>query len=57
MTLVLQWGVFILQNLLIEPRLSSSFFILMQIEGEFPDLLPIRESLIRYVFEPNSHQV
>jgi hypothetical protein len=25
-----------------------------QIEGEFPQLLPIRESLIKYVFEPNA---
>ncbi len=26
----------------------------VQIEGEFPQLLPIRESLIKYVFEPNA---
>ena len=25
-----------------------------QIESEFPGLLPIRESLIKYVFEPNA---
>lgn len=29
----------------------------MQIEGEFPELLPIRESLIQYVFEPNAKKV
>ena len=29
----------------------------VQIEGQFPELLPIKESLIRYVFEPNSKQV
>lgn len=28
-----------------------------QIEGEFPDLLPIRESLVKYVFEPNAKKV
>jgi 3,5-epimerase/4-reductase len=26
----------------------------MQIEGEFPEILPIKESLIKYVFEPNA---
>jgi 3,5-epimerase/4-reductase len=26
----------------------------LQIEGEFPELLPIKESLIKYVFEPNA---
>lgn len=25
----------------------------LQIEGEFPELLGIKESLIKYVFEPN----
>lgn len=28
-----------------------------QIEGEFPEILPIKESLIKYVFEPNAKQV
>ena len=31
--------------------------ILAQIEGEFPQILPIRESLIKYVFEPAAAQV
>lgn len=26
----------------------------VQIEGEFPELLSIKESLIKYVFEPNA---
>lgn len=26
----------------------------MQIEGEFPELLAIKESLIEYVFKPNA---
>ena len=29
----------------------------MQIEGEFPQLLGIKESLIKYVFEPNGARV
>lgn len=29
----------------------------VQISGEFPELLPIRESLIKYVFEPNAAKV
>lgn len=29
----------------------------IQIEGEFPELLPIKESLIKYVFEPNAAKV
>lgn len=29
----------------------------VQIEGEFPELLPIKESLIKYVFEPNAAKV
>ncbi len=29
----------------------------LQIEGEFPEILPIKESLIKYVFEPNAKQV
>lgn len=28
-----------------------------QIEGEFPEILPIKESLIKYVFEPNAAKV
>ena len=28
-----------------------------QIEGEFPQILPIRESLIKYVFEPAAEKV
>lgn len=28
-----------------------------QIESEFPQILPIRESLIKYVFEPNAAKV
>ena len=31
--------------------------MVMQIEGEFPEILPIKESLIKYVFEPNAKQV
>jgi 3,5-epimerase/4-reductase len=26
----------------------------MQMEKEFPEMLPIKESLIKYVFEPNA---
>lgn len=29
----------------------------VQIEGEFPQILPIRESLIKYVFEPAAAKV
>ena len=29
----------------------------LQIEGEFPELLPIKESLRKYVFEPNAAKV
>lgn len=29
----------------------------MQISGEFPELLSIKESLIKYVFEPNAAKV
>ena len=29
----------------------------VQIEGEFPQILPIRESLIKYVFEPAAEKV
>ena len=29
----------------------------MQIEGEFPEILGIRESLIKHVFEPAAQQV
>jgi hypothetical protein len=29
----------------------------LQIESEFPQILPIRESLIKYVFEPNAAKV
>ncbi len=28
--------------------------LLPQIESEFPEILPIRESLIKHVFEPNA---
>lgn len=31
--------------------------VLLQIEGEFPQILGIRESLIKYVFEPNAAKV
>lgn len=31
--------------------------MLLQIEGEFPQILGIRESLIKYVFEPNANEV
>jgi hypothetical protein len=30
---------------------------MLQIEGEFPQILPIRESLIKYVFEPAAEKV
>jgi hypothetical protein len=29
----------------------------LQIESEFPEILPIKESLIKYVFEPNAAKV
>jgi hypothetical protein len=29
----------------------------LQIESEFPRILPIKESLIKYVFEPNAAKV
>lgn len=29
----------------------------VQIQSEFPQILPIRESLIKYVFEPNAAKV
>jgi hypothetical protein len=29
----------------------------LQMESEFPEMLPIRESLIKYVFEPAAAQV
>ena len=29
----------------------------LQIEGEFPQVLGIKESLIKYVFEPNAAKV
>jgi hypothetical protein len=31
--------------------------LLLQIQSEFPDILPIKESLIKYVFEPNAEKV
>jgi hypothetical protein len=31
--------------------------LLLQIQSEFPDILPIKESLIKYVFEPNAAKV
>ncbi len=30
------------------------FCCVMQMEKEFPEMLPIKESLIKYVFEPNA---
>lgn len=32
-------------------------YVSLQIESEFPEILPIRESLIKYVFEPNAAKV
>ena len=34
-----------------------SVSMLLQIEGEFPEILGIRESLIKHVFEPAALQV
>lgn len=42
------------------PILTSSLCAhqsLLQIQSEFPEILPIRESLIKYVFEPNAKKV
>jgi hypothetical protein len=32
-------------------------FYAVQFESEFPQMLPIKESLIKYVFEPNAAKV
>ncbi|KAK9867293.1 hypothetical protein WJX84_002945 [Apatococcus fuscideae] len=37
------------------PR-SNNLLDTKRIEGEFPEILPIKESLIKYVFEPNAKQ-
>ena len=38
-------------------KADRGFFSVMQFKGEFPELLGIRESLIKYVFEPNAQKV
>ncbi|KIZ02088.1 putative rhamnose biosynthetic enzyme 1 [Monoraphidium neglectum] len=40
-------------KVIVAPR-SNNLLDTARIEGEFPELLPIRESLIKYVFEPNA---
>lgn len=35
----------------------SAVWWYMQIQSEFPQILPIKESLIKYVFEPNAAKV
>ncbi|KAI8474769.1 MAG: hypothetical protein J3K34DRAFT_406524 [Monoraphidium minutum] len=40
-------------KVIVAPR-SNNLLDTKRIEGEFPELLPIKESLIKYVFEPNA---
>ncbi|KAG2487173.1 hypothetical protein HYH03_014153 [Edaphochlamys debaryana] len=40
-------------KVIVAPR-SNNLLDTERISGEFPELLPIRESLIKYVFEPNA---
>ncbi|GAB4816208.1 hypothetical protein N2152v2_003254 [Parachlorella kessleri] len=40
-------------KVIVAPR-SNNLLDTERIEGEFPEILPIRESLIKYVFEPNA---
>ncbi|KAK9821759.1 hypothetical protein WJX81_004923 [Elliptochloris bilobata] len=50
------WSNFSLEEqakVIVAPR-SNNLLDTARIEGEFPQLLPIRESLIKYVFEPNA---
>ncbi|GLC41910.1 hypothetical protein PLESTF_000099100 [Pleodorina starrii] len=42
-------------KVIVAPR-SNNLLDTARIQGEFPELLPIRESLIKYVFEPAAQQ-
>jgi hypothetical protein len=37
--------------------LQLPLLLRLQIQSEFPEILPIKESLIKYVFEPNAAKV
>lgn len=50
----LTWANFSIEEqakVIVAPR-SNNLMDTARIEGEFPEILPIRESLIKYVFEP-----
>lgn len=51
-----EWSNFTVEEqakVIVAPR-SNNLLDTARIEGEFPEILPIKESLIKYVFEPNA---